>query len=302
MPLVINKEFSTKGGIKIGFSLGVAFNSGLPVVAKTITAGGRNYQATANSTSFSAAQTRDASSEFNTALATNTLNRSVPLAARAGTTFNEDPLYSNRPRIEIIEDNPLSTDISNNIKYTFQEMILGTVQENDAEKTDVIETFGAPHLFASGRFVRRYSFAGMVRTAPVNRFAQAPELQVPQSVLLRNFYDKYMRASMQAQNGWYTRITINSEIYEGFAHTYNLVTEAQQDGIAPFVFSFIGFRRRHASLDSLADTVLKKNDPGKPGPTAADQRKMDAEVQEAVGTYQMDVTPASADLGVVRNA
>src|SRR4051812_23679680 len=32
----------------------------------------------------------------------------VPLVARPGTTFAEDPrMYSNRPRIEIIEDKPL---------------------------------------------------------------------------------------------------------------------------------------------------------------------------------------------------
>lgn len=189
-------------------------------------------------------------------------NTFTPIDKRATTPFNDGQLpYSNRPKIEVVADGPFATK-STNVDHYFDRLFISNVQEQDAEKTDVIETFGRPHLFASGRFVRRYTFSGTVRTAPANWNALAsggdPVYAVPQSVLLVRFYDQYLRASIQAKNGWFTRVTVNNEVYEGFVTTLNVNTDGNTEGVASFVFSFLGFQRHHASLEQPADSVLNR--------------------------------------------
>lgn len=184
----------------------------------------------------------------------------VPLVARAGTNYLvQNDLYGNRPRIEIISFAPGRTKFgtdNNSLKAIYDAMILTNVQEQDAEKIDVIETFGEPHLFASGRFMRRYTFQGVLRTAPVNYQATNVEYKAPQTVQLRVFYDKFMRASVQAVNRSFTRIIVDREIFEGFVTTMNIARDANNEPFAPFVFTMCAFNRQHIDLDPQVERLI----------------------------------------------
>ena len=163
-------------------------------------------------------------------------NPVTPLKCRAGNVpVQQSSLYANSPKIRIYS-------FSNGLVNTFNNFILTDVQEQAAEKIDVIETFGVPHLFASGRFMRRYTFQGQVRTTPVNDQSGDKKYYVPASSQLRDFYEQWMRASVQAQNQWYTDVWVDGEDYEGFVTTFNMTRNSQIDTVAQFVFSLVAFR------------------------------------------------------------
>lgn len=226
----------------------------------------------------------------------------IPLVSRQGPMYMDqsNPTYGNRPKIEIFPLTSLgstaaSGSATSSAINTFDQMILGSVQEQDSEKTDVHETFGVPHFFASGRFVRRFTFSGAVRAAPVNYQSNQNELKVTQFVLIRLFYDTFMRITIQAQNSWFTRITVNQEIYEGFVSTMNFNTAAENEHFVPFVFSMFGINRRNDVLDSAGTSVLG-------GATAITSTKSTAraEVNDALVRSTVQALPNSSNLGVLK--
>jgi hypothetical protein len=120
----------------------------------------------------------------------------------------------------------------------------------------VVETFGNPHFFSAGRFVRKYSFSGRLRTTPVNWISTRPEYRVPQSVLFRRFYDTYLRMTEQVRTGRFTRITVDGDVYDGYVTTLNLARASDPETVADFAFSFLGVRRAHSELENDAAQLL----------------------------------------------
>lgn len=252
-------------------------NSSTPTRERQLQYGGENFSATDNMQPHVASRTQvpgDVPAEpppdsRNKGVGSNDPFAILPPVVRPGTNNIESLLYKNRPLIQIIDRDNENTQAK--AKYRYDHWILTSVQEQDAEKIDVIETFGEPHLFASGRFTRRYVFQGMVRTTPINALLTGPGgtppidpnsltgrvLRTPQSVLFRVFYDKYMRAAEQAIQKTFTRITVDKEVYEGYVTTFNVSRDSQMETFTPFVFTMVAFNRYHIDLDEPANAIIQ---------------------------------------------
>ena len=152
--------------------------------------------------------------------------------------------YTNRPTIFVVKNKVNGkTGASEEPIGEFSDWFLNSVQEQDMERTDVVETFGAPHIFVSGRFTRKIVFSGMVRTTQHNAEASKASERVPQHVLLRNFYERFLRATSQATLDYFTRITVDGDIYEGYITNLQLPRDANLEMVMPFALSMICVRR-----------------------------------------------------------
>jgi hypothetical protein len=152
--------------------------------------------------------------------------------------------YSNRPTIFVVKNKANGqTGAAEEPVGEFSDWFLNTVQEQDMERTDVVETFGAPHIFVSGRFTRKIVFSGMVRTTQHNAESSKASDRVPQHVLLRNFYERFLRATSQATLDYFTRITVDGDIYEGYITNLQLPRDANLEMVMPFALSMICVRR-----------------------------------------------------------
>jgi hypothetical protein len=120
---------------------------------------------------------------------------------------------------------------------------LNSVQEQDVERTDIIETFGAPHIFTSGRFTRKMVFSGFVRTTAMNSSSQTVNNRVPQHVLLRNFYENFLRSTAQAKYDYFTRIVVDGDTYEGYCISLQLPRDASLEMVMQFALTMIVVRR-----------------------------------------------------------
>ena len=125
--------------------------------------------------------------------------------------------YTNRPSITVIKNTTSSAtgQATQTPIGSYSDWYLNSVQEQDVERTDIIETFGAPHLFTSGRFTRKMVFSGFVRTTAMNNASTTVNDRVPQHVLLRNFYENFLRSTSQAKFNYFTRIVVDGDTYEG---------------------------------------------------------------------------------------
>lgn len=165
--------------------------------------------------------------------------------------------YTNRPVIQVVKGD-LSTSRSGEQPLgEFADFILSSVTEADVERTDVIETFGEPHIFTSGRFLRKVTFGGHVRTTSSNPTSTAAESRVPQHTLLRNFYERYMRSTAQAQFNYFTRIIVDGDIYEGYINSLNMARDAGTEMTMPFSITMLCLRRYHMN-DNDAIMVLSR--------------------------------------------
>lgn len=171
---------------------------------------------------------------------------------------------------------------------TYTDFILSNVIEQDAEKIEVVETFGAFHLFASGRFARKYQFSGHLRAHPVNHAAVGgsrgtgyAEYNVPAAVKLRNLYETYLRATVQAVRQTFTRITVDRDSYDGWITTLNLGRDSQTEFLTSFTFTMVAYRRTHEK-DGSAQALLRKFD-GTAGVQKKPIARLKAEQAAAVG-------------------
>jgi hypothetical protein len=209
-----------------------------------------------------------------------TRNARRPGALRPSVGGAED----NRPVIEIVATR------GGEIRSlgVFDSFILMNVQEQDAEKGFVVETFGTPHFFSAGRFVRKYVFAGRLRTTPVNWLAVAPEYRVPQAVLFRRFYDDHLRMTQQVRLGRFTRVTVDGDIYDGYVTMLNLARASDPETVADFGFTLLGIRRTHVDLESDAVSLLKgfEEQPGERESEFSDTMAA-AELTDALGKLEL---------------
>jgi hypothetical protein len=187
----------------------------------------------------------------------------------------------NKAAIEV-HQRGLELSAKDTLVGTFYDFILANVQENDAEKVSVMETFGDPHLFASGRFIRKYVFSGACRTAPLNWQSQDVDLLVSQFLSFRVFYDKYLRVTEQVKWRRFTRIIVDGDVYEGWVTTMNLGRAAENEQVAPFTFTLYGVKRSHKN-EAQAEQLLKAFKPEGKTKRKFDFARAQANLTDALG-------------------
>lgn len=203
--------------------------------------------------------------------------------------------YTNRPSITVVKVTSDSASLNREVPLgSYADWFLSSVQEQDMERTDVIETFGAPHIFTSGRFTRKMVFSGLVRTTAHNFQSNITINRVPQHVLLRNFYENFLRSTAQAQSSTFSRIFIDGDIYEGYCTGLQLPRDAGVEMVMQFALTMIVVRRYNIH-DADAKAALSKFVTAKVSrltPSFAT-----AEMKDAVGDFTMSLEVANAASG-----
>lgn len=173
--------------------------------------------------------------------------------------------------------------IGETVGATYTDFILTSLNEQEAEKIEIVETFGAFHLFASGRFARKYQFMGSVRAHPTNH-ASPGAASVPAVVKMRNLYEQHLRATVQAARQTFTRVTVDRDSYDGWLTSFTLARDASSEFLAQFSFTMVAYRRTHekdaAALQLLQDFDAITGKQRKPIP------RLVAEVAAAIGACE----------------
>ena len=205
------------------------------------------------------------------------------LRSRTGTPYvydQSDPSTDPPTFIEVVQlpqkldASTKSTDTKGLRLLRYNDFFITDSQEVDAEKAEVSETFGAPHVFATGRYMRKVMISGVCRTGPVNHRAMdqkygfdvypsvasaSEEVRarfiVPQTLGLRVLYDKALRASEQISRSLYTRLHIDGEVYSGWFTTLNISRSSNDEGFAHFTMSMLVFGRYHKDEDLASRMV-----------------------------------------------
>jgi len=182
-----------------------------------------------------------------------------------------------------------------NVRATFDEFLISSVAEQDAERTAVIETFGKPFVFSSGRFMQRYTFHGAVRGYPTNWLAEdvSRERQTSQHFLFQQFYDRHLRSTQMARTHQFTRVIVDEDVYDGYVSTLNLNREAATDGFVPFTFSFLGIRRGHSRSESDARFLLRRFDTADATAGVPALEELKADRADAAGGVTLEVSTAA---------
>ncbi len=268
---------------------------------RSLTAGGTRYQFTSNPQPYSDVRVGDTAAVTDPnklAQLFPTVADRVPNVARAGALTTHRNPYANRPVIEVYRREGVSGEAMLVGKY--DDWICSNVVESDAEKFDIFETFGNPHFFTSGRFVRKYQFTGTLRAAPVNYQAvQNPTLRTPQFVLFRVFYEYYLRSTKQAELGYYTRIVVDNEAYEGYVTTMNFQRSADTEALVPFVFTFIGTKRYNTQTETDARALLKRFESKVKVKNPIVTQLAQAELADAHGALDLTALIDSIDIGTI---
>lgn len=151
----------------------------------------------------------------------------------------------------------LSLDDDTPVGQPFRDLYIISVQEQRAEKADVVETFGAPHFFASGKFVARYAFTAIVRSTPSTEDAQAAlASRAAQWSTWGVFYDKYLRMTVQAERGQYTKISIAGDNYYGWITGDQKSRTAETELTAIVNFTMVGVKRSHDRDHDVTEPYL----------------------------------------------
>lgn len=202
-------------------------------------------------------------------------------ALREGVMPGSTISYRNKPIIQLFAIDGTAGEA---YMPPFTNFILTNVVAQDAERMDVLETFGAPHFFTTGRFVRKYSFSGLVRNYPavdpdskgvsMTNNEQARKLSlVSQRDLLINFYEQYMRASACAAAGRYVSITVDGHTFDGFVTELTINRDANMELVSPFSFSMLVFDRKDTS--KAKDALIAYKSTKANTTTAADQSQIE---------------------------
>jgi hypothetical protein len=175
---------------------------------------------------------------------------------------------------------------------SFIDFIVASVSETDAERTHIVETFGRPFIFSSGRFVRRYTFAGIVKALPVNWAATNDADSTPQSAVFRAFYDRNLRSTQTARANRLIRVIVDGNVYVGHAIAMSLSRAADNDALEQFSLSFIGVEYQHERYGTSAVTLLQSYgfaDPASSTRTARSEAALGQDLQTMTGESGFDL-------------
>lgn len=234
----------------------------------------------------------------------------VPLIARTTSASPDNVAGLNRPYIQVLS---LSSDpgmkdatrlkTKSNFYDTF---IINSVNLVDAEKLDVVETFGNPHFFSSGRFTKKAVISGVVRSqartpmisksgflagqvANESLLSTAITNRIPDYVVFRNFYENYLRATLQASSNTFTRVFVDGDYYDGFVQNlaFNLTAESEQT--IQWSMSMLLLRSWNAEDNSAASILSKFMDDLKIERTPITDREALLELQDTKGTGKITI-------------
>ncbi|HSW50416.1 MAG TPA: hypothetical protein VLH09_09590 [Bryobacteraceae bacterium] len=214
-----------------------------------------------------------------------TINARIKSGSRPSALAPEKVRGENKAVIEI-HQRGLELANQSSLIGSYYDFILGNVQETDAEKVSVMETFGDPHIFASGRFLRKYTFAGACRATPPKWDSSEPALIVSQFLSFRVFYDQYLRASEQVKHRRFTRVVVDGDVYEGWVTTMNLGRAAENEQMVPFTFTLYGIKRSHRD-EQKAMTLLDNFRVTTSGKRKFDFTRATAALKEALGDLEL---------------
>ncbi|MFA6132475.1 MAG: hypothetical protein WC869_00510 [Phycisphaerae bacterium] len=237
---------------------------------------------------------------------------------RTGTPFANDRGVDPPTYIEIAQmpANPQSTaDVATvkSLGMKYNDFFITDTQEMDAEKAEVSETFGAPHVFASGRYMRKVMITGMCRTGAVNpdlltfgltNPSMAGQLAgmsdqdkgryiVPHTLGLRVLYDRALRASEQISRSLFTRLIVDGEVYCGWFTTLNIARTGAEEGFAHFTMSMLVFSRYHKDEDWAAKLLSTGSLPAK---NAFDDAAASATLASMAGVMTLKLSGSKAEV------
>lgn len=231
---------------------------------------------------------------------------------RTGTPFANDRGWDPPTYIEIAQlpaDVQGTTDLKTikALGMKYNDFFITDTQEMDAEKADVSETFGAPHVFATGRYMRKLTIQGVCRTGAVNpdilslstnstALAAMSDVDkarfvVPHTLGLRVLYDRMLRASEQISRSLFSRLVVDGEVYCGWFTTLNITRSGADEGFAHFTMSMLVFARYHKDEDWAAKLLMTGSLPAK---NAFDDAAASATLASMVGKMTLKLSQASA--------
>lgn len=235
----------------------------------------------------------------------------VPLIARTTSASPDNVAGLNRPYIQVLSlgaDPGMkdATKLKSPHSNLYDTFIINSVNLVDAEKLDVVETFGNPHFFSSGRFTKKAVISGVVRsqartpmismsgesfgrTEDTRRTEIGKTNKVPDYVVFRNFYEKYLRATLQASSNTFTRFYVDGDYYDGFVQNlaFNITAESEQT--IPWSMSMLLIRSWNAEDRSAASILSEFMDDLKIERTPITDREALLELQDTKGTGKITI-------------
>lgn len=230
---------------------------------------------------------------------------------RTGTPFANDRGFDPPTYIEIAQmpaNQQATVDLSKikSLGVKYNDFFITDSQETDAEKAEVSETFGAPHVFATGRYMRKVMISGVCRTGAVNPDILTTSTQlasmsdqdkgkyvVPHTLGLRVLYDRALRASEQIARSLFSRLVIDGEVYCGWFTTLNISRTGAEEGFAHFTMSMLVFARYHKDEDWAAKLL---NTGSLPAKTAFTDAAATATLTSMAGTMVIKLSASTAEV------
>lgn len=241
----------------------------------------------------------------------------TPLIARMTSASPDNVAGLNRPYIQVLKNgeggdyldprNDASVAVDETEKKRFFDMfILTSVNVVDAEKMDVVETFGNPHFFASGRFAKKLTLTGLIRSEAraytvsskgaggaqvANSAVDTERNMVSDYVVFRNFYEQYLRATVMADYGTFCRVFVDGDFFDGFVQALQFGRESSTEQVVPWTMTMVLFQSWNVN-DNIAKSLLKEDMRGleKKKPSLTD-RQAQAEIVDATGQCDLYVVP-----------
>jgi len=142
-------------------------------------------------------------------------------------------------------------DRSNIAKFVTNKFILTGVQESRAEKTQIIETFGAPSFFFFGEKTKIYNFAGTLleTTDQLSKLIGGKYLWASS---ITELYENYMRGTKLAENGFEVVLIFKYYKLHGYIINLNIKHDAKMPKMAGFSFSMLVRKQDLLSSGDLA--------------------------------------------------
>jgi hypothetical protein len=226
----------------------------------------------------------------------------IPLVARAAPPTEQQVTGKNRSYIQVVSADATLDTSQDAYSYRFRKYdryILTSAIEQDAEKMDVVETFGAPHLFASGRFMRRLQIGGLLRANAISPTDRREERRIIDRLSFQRLYDNYLRGSVMARKGLIARLYIDGDIYEGWFSNLQLSADAQMEQLVNFSMSMLVLRKNnknYAATDAYLTKLLGKFEDKV---TTMDKQAAQAELANAQGVLELKLVQSASERSAV---
>lgn len=180
--------------------------------------------------------------------------------------YNNDPNVREDPKAGIFEGR------------LFDMFVVTQMIVSDAEKFDVVETFGAPHFFTSGKFAQRVSLAGYVRSEPrvpvaakaegrriSTRGALIPDMdeidefdRVSDYVVMKMLYDQHWRATLLADRKGFLRLYVDGDFFDGYIQNMQFSRSSDIDSLVQWTMQFVAFRHWHVDQARIRNALAAR--------------------------------------------